>query len=158
MEMANENGTLLPIPPVSGSAEVSIPSRISVLYIDTTPALLDAVRQFLEMNGDIMVDTSVSGKEAIEKLEYITYDVIVTDYNIRGMGNALLSYLRNHGNLIPFVYFVLFRSVDLECEAQNYGNVSFVEKLKNKENSPFLSLYHSIIKGVQGNDRSLVGD
>lgn len=147
MVTTNETGILPTTPSFSGSAsEVRQGSRISVLYIDETPALLDIVCQYLEMNGEMMVDTALTQEDAIEKMRYISYDVIVTDYNIdHGTGNTLLYYTRSMGNQIPFIYFVLFRSDDLETDARQYGNVRFIEKIGTCYGSPFPNLYQAIL-------------
>lgn len=126
--------------------------KISVLYVDENSSLLDIVCRYLEMDGEIMVDTSLSWETAIERMRYIKYDVIVTDYNINnGDGNELLKSVRNLGIMIPVVFFVLFRSDELEKEALQYGNVLFTEKLAMSLGSPFPNLYNTIKKAVSQN-------
>jgi CheY-like chemotaxis protein len=55
---------------------------ISVLYVDDWWPLLEIVCRFLEKNGDIRVETSYSIEDALRrKLNYFSFDVIITDYN-----------------------------------------------------------------------------
>jgi DNA-binding NtrC family response regulator len=103
---------------------------ISVLYVDESPALANLISLYLNQKGEMTVDTSQSVKDAMEKLRYISYDVIITDYNIAGNdGNALLRNARAMGERVPFVYFVAFRDYECENEAKHYGQVSFIEKM-----------------------------
>ena len=53
---------------------------IRVLMVDDDPTVLDITKIFLERSGDIRVDAIESAKEAMEKLEDESYDVIVSDY------------------------------------------------------------------------------
>lgn len=120
-------------------------SRISVLYIEQTPVLLDIACKYLERDGDIMVDTSTSAEYALQKMQYIHYDLVVTDYNNSDIaGNTLLRYVRSRGDPIPFIYFVLFRVPDLETEAEEYGRVTVVNKLDFGGQSSFRALARAI--------------
>jgi DNA-binding NtrC family response regulator len=104
--------------------------RISVLFVDDSPALANLICMYLQKNGEMTVDTSQSVKDAIHKLKYISYEVIITDYNIsEEHGNALLRYGRAQGEWFPFVYFVAFRNSECENEAKHFGQVSFIEKM-----------------------------
>jgi len=148
--MVTNNGSeLLHItPPFSGTeATAEKASRISVLYVDETPNILDIVCRYLERSGEMMVDTSFSIEDAINKMRYISYDVIVTDYNFEdGSANTLLKYTREKGDRIPFVYFALFRMEDLEEEAMRYGGVTFTGKSALYSRSPFSDLEQAIKK------------
>jgi DNA-binding NtrC family response regulator len=104
--------------------------RISVLYVDESPALANLICMYFDRNGEMMVDTSQSIEGAIDKLRYIAFDVIVTDYNNNERnGNELLRNVRAKGEMIPFVYFVVSRIDELENEAKHLGLVSFIEKM-----------------------------
>ena len=151
MKMANKTGILPVTLSFSGyAANRENTTRLSVLYVDENPMLLDVVCRYLEKDGEMMVDLSLSVEDAIEKMRYITYDVIVTDYNFEdGSGNSLLVFLRNHGNLVPFVYFVLSRSPGIEEEARQFGGVSFVEKTHNGPKSAIENLYLKIHAAVK---------
>lgn len=151
MENANRADNLPATPHISGADNGSLPaSRICVLYIDQTPVLLDIACKYLEREGDIMVDTSMSVDYALNKMRYIHYDLIITDYNNADVGgNALLRQIRSQGNPIPFIYFVLFRVTDLESEAEEYGGVSVVDKINYSNKSSFQFLSAAIREAFQ---------
>jgi len=150
--MVTLNGSeILPTtPPFSGSGTDTGNTRtLSVLYVDESPALANLICMYLDRNGEMMVDTSQSVEEAMNKLRYISYDVIVTDYNSREKkGNELLRNVRAKGRRIPFVYFVLFRVTEYEDEAQQLGQVSFIEKMGNS-GANFTKLRQAILQAVQ---------
>jgi len=151
MVPTKETGMLPPTPSFPGcEAERQHTMRISVLYVDEAPVLLDSVCRYLEINGEMMADTSLTAEDAIEKMRYIHYHIIVTDYySNNGEGYALLRYLRNIGNCIPFVFFVFFRSDVLEEEARRYSNVWFTDKPGSCSGSIFSDLYKTIIGAVK---------
>jgi DNA-binding NtrC family response regulator len=117
--------------PFSGSCQNRCDTKIiSVLYVDESPALANLISLYLTRKGEMTVDTSQSVEDAMLKLRYISYDVIITDYNITEKdGNALLHTARAQGERVPFVYFVAFRDNEFENEAKHYGRVSFIEKM-----------------------------
>lgn len=131
MLMLNRPEILPPSPPLSGPGSNSGHSRrISVLYVDESPALANMICMYLDRDGEMMVDTSLSVEDAMNKLRYISYDVIVTDYNREeNEGNELLRNVRAKGERIPFVYFVAFRVTRYEDEAHQFGQVTFIEKM-----------------------------
>jgi DNA-binding NtrC family response regulator len=124
---------------------------ISVLYLDDDPELVNLICMYLERTGDMMVDTSVSFEEAMNKMRYISYDVIVTDYNAKGNnGNELLRNVRAKGERIPFVYFVVFSDSQHENEAKQLKQVSFIEKMGNS-GANFSKLRQEILESVSEN-------
>jgi DNA-binding NtrC family response regulator len=146
-------------PPFSGAGMTTEKtSRISVLYVDETLILLDTVCRFLEKSGEMMADASLSFEDAVDKMRYISYDVIVTDYNFEnGDGNALLRYTREKGDMIPFIYFVLFRKPYLEYEATKFGGVTFIEKRATFSDSLFSDLCLAIKKATRAYIKELKG-
>jgi DNA-binding NtrC family response regulator len=137
----------LPVsPPFSGADdEAGFTSRISVLFIEQRLVLVDLFCKALEQGGEMMVDFSFSAEQAIVRMQYISYDVIVTDYNNSDIGgNALLRAIRSTGNTIPFIYFVRFRVPDLEAEAEELGMISCVEKTDVTGKTSFDALSRAI--------------
>jgi DNA-binding NtrC family response regulator len=103
---------------------------ISVLYVDDWLPLLDTIGRILERKGDMTVETASSIEEALRKLDYLSFDVIVTDYNSReSAGIDLLRQTRQMGIIAPFIFFTLEQNRGLELEATQYGRVAFVPKL-----------------------------
>jgi DNA-binding NtrC family response regulator len=153
----NGSETLPTTPPFSGSGPDTGDTRtISVLYVDDTPALANLICMYLDRDGEMMVDTSLSVEEAMNKMRYICYDVIVTDYNNKEeKGIELLRNVRAKGGRIPFVYFVLFRVAMYEDDAKQLGQVSFVEKLGNSATN-FNKLRQVILQAVREDRNSAV--
>ncbi len=69
-------------------------------------------------------------EDALRKLDYISFDVIVTDYNSKeSTGIDLLRQTRQKGIMTPFIFFTLEQNLGMEQEATRYGRVAFVPKL-----------------------------
>jgi len=87
-------------------AETHGNSKISVLFIDDEPALLEITKLFLERSGELRVETCRSAIEALELLKTRSYDAIVCDYEMPLMdGIVFLKILRAEGDLTPFIIF-----------------------------------------------------
>jgi PAS domain S-box-containing protein len=122
--------------------------RISVLYVDDEPALLEPTRLTLEKNGTFSVDTACSVKEARGKMETAAYDVIVSDYQMPGTdGIRFLKMLREAGNTIPFIIFTGKGREDVVIEAYNAGADFYLPKGGNPE-AMFMDLAHKITRVV----------
>jgi DNA-binding NtrC family response regulator len=103
---------------------------ISVFYVDDWLPLLDTIGRVLEKKGDMVVETSYSIEEALRKLDYLSFDVIVTDYNsTESAGIELLRQTRRKGIIAPFIFFTLEQNPGMEQDATQYGRVAFVPKL-----------------------------
>jgi DNA-binding NarL/FixJ family response regulator len=117
---------------------------ISVLYIDDSQLLLDVTCLFLERDRDITVDISLSMEEAIRKLDYITYDVIVTDYLPEGRNVIhLLDYLAVKAISVPLICLSAFPPDQRDIFTNRNPPVIFVHKLGNSH-SHFTDLLHAI--------------
>ena len=80
--------------------------KISVLFIDDEPALLEITKLFLERSGELQVETCRSAVEALEVLKARSFDAIVCDYEMPLMdGIVLLKILRAEGDFTPFIIF-----------------------------------------------------
>lgn len=80
--------------------------KISVLFIDDEPALLEITKLFLERSGELAVETCRSAIEALEILKSRSFDAIVCDYEMPLMdGIVLLKILRAEGDTTPFIVF-----------------------------------------------------
>jgi DNA-binding NtrC family response regulator len=117
---------------------------ISVLYIDDSQLLLDVTCLFLERDKDLTVDISLSIEEAIRKLDYITYDVIVTDYMPEGRNVVpLLEYLEDKGRNVPLICLSAFPPGKKDLFTTRNYSVTFIHKLGNSH-SHFDDLLRSI--------------
>ena len=77
---------------------------IKVLYVDDEPSLLDICREFIEVPGQIAMDTALSVREAEAAMARADYEVIVSDYQMPGFsGFSALEILRKTELDIPFL-------------------------------------------------------
>ncbi|MDD4483537.1 MAG: response regulator, partial [Methanoregula sp.] len=103
--------------------------RISILYVDDEPALLELGRIFLEKNETFRVQTSTSVNDATALLAVNQYDVVVSDYQMPERdGIEFLKYVRaNHGGL-PFILFTGRGREEVVIEAINNGADFYLQK------------------------------
>ncbi|MDD1669189.1 MAG: PAS domain S-box protein, partial [Methanomicrobiales archaeon] len=114
-------------PPDGGPAAPA--PKITVLYVDDEPALLELTPLFLCRKGDLAIDTALSAKLALEKLREYPYDVIVADYLMPEMdGIEFLKGLRAGGCTIPFIIFTGKGREDVAIEALNSGADFYLQK------------------------------
>jgi PAS domain S-box-containing protein len=103
--------------------------KITVLYVDDEPALLELTTLFLGRDGDLAIDTALSAKLALRKLIGNSYDVIVADYLMPGMdGIEFLKVLRASGCTIPFIIFTGKGREAVAIEALNSGADFYLQK------------------------------
>ena len=82
------------------------PTTISVLYVDDEPGLLDLAKLYLEKIGDFNVDTLSSVQFAMEQLNTVSYDAIVSDYQMPEIdGICFLKRVRERFGDVPFILF-----------------------------------------------------
>ena len=121
---------------------------IRVLLVDDEPALLDISRIFLERDTRFSVETAPSGDLALELLENVFFDAIVSDYQMPGMdGLALLSRVREQGNPIPFIILTGRGREEVVIEALNLGADFYLQKGGDPK-SQFAELTSKIIHAV----------
>lgn len=114
--------------PLDGGPAAPAP-KITVLYVDDEPALLELTTLFLCRKGDLAIDTALSAKLALEKLRLHPYDVIVADYLMPEMdGIEFLKGLRTAGCTIPFIIFTGKGREDVAIEALNSGADFYLQK------------------------------
>ncbi|WFN35612.1 response regulator [Methanogenium sp. S4BF] len=103
--------------------------RISLLYVDDEPALLELTRQYLERSGNFDVTIAPNALEAIRKLSEEPFDAIVSDYEMPEMtGIEFLKHVRAEGNGIPFLIFTGRGREEVVIEALNYGADFYIQK------------------------------
>jgi PAS domain S-box-containing protein len=101
---------------------------ISLLYVDDEPDLLDVAKAFLEGSANFKVDTSGSAAESIMKMKTVSYDAIISDYQMPGMdGIEFLKYVRTESD-IPFGLFTGKGREEIVIEAINHGADFYLQK------------------------------
>jgi len=125
------------------------PSRLrelkSVLYVDDDPTLLEICKMFLELSGQIRVDTLTCAHAALEQLASSCYDAIISDYQMPSMdGISFLKSLRSQGNSTPFILFTGRGREEVVIEAYNNGADFYLQKGGDPE-AQFTELEHKIL-------------
>ncbi|HRY76460.1 MAG TPA: PAS domain S-box protein [Methanoregulaceae archaeon] len=122
---------------------------ISVLYVDDESILLDIGKRFLESDGRFVVDTAESAGEVLAKMQVVSYDAIVSDYQMPGMnGIQLLKKIRSGGNRIPFIIFTGKGREEVIIQALNEGADFYLQK-GGEPRSQYTELQHKICQAVQ---------
>jgi PAS domain S-box-containing protein len=121
----------------------------SVLYVDDEDSLLELCRIFLEKTGDFHIDIARSAQEALEKMLDISYDAIVSDYQMPEMdGIEFLKEIRSRSGDIPFILFTGRGREQIVIEAINNGADFYLQK-GGDPGSQFAELAHKIRKAVE---------
>jgi PAS domain S-box-containing protein len=122
---------------------------ISVMYVDDEPALLDIGKLFLEKSGQFRVDTVTSAHEALNKIKSVSYDAIVSDYQMPEMdGIAFLKEIRAGFPDLPFIIFTGKGREDVVIEAFDNGADFYLQK-GGTPTPQFFELGHKIIAAVR---------
>jgi CheY-like chemotaxis protein len=103
---------------------------MKVLLVDDDPLFLELSKTFLEVFHDITSDTVNSAREALQRLEISSYDVVISDYDMPFMdGIAFLKTIRDKKINIPFILFTGVDRKELMRQAIENGANSFIEKI-----------------------------
>ena len=122
---------------------------ISVLFVDDEPALLEITRLFLERSGEMEIETCRSALEAIERLKFKSFDVIVSDYEMPMMdGIVFLKILRAEGDITPFIIFTGKGREHVAMEALNNRADFYLQKGQDPK-SQFAELDGMIRQSIQ---------
>ena len=123
---------------------------IRVLHVDDEAGFLAVAKQCLEDQGHFQVDTTLSVKDALEKLKRSEYDAIISDYQMDGKnGLEFLRELRQQGNDTPFILFTCKGKEEIAIEALNSGVYRYVGK-EGKAEVTYEELKRGICDAVRG--------
>ena len=124
-------------------------AKISVLYVDDEPGLLEIGKLFLERSGQFSVDITTSASAALDMLSQSSYDAIISDFQMPGMdGITLLKKIRGSGNTIPFIILTGRGSEDIVIQALNEGASYYLQK-GGKLLPQFTEIAHQVRHAVQ---------
>ena len=102
---------------------------IHVLVVDDEVSLCTLTRHFLEISGEMEVETACSVKDAMAMLTAKRYDAIVSDYQMPGQdGIQFLKSLRSSGIRTPFILFTGKGREEVVIEALNNGADAYLQK------------------------------
>ena len=102
--------------------------RILMVEDDGTIAhLISIAMQTLDVPYEL--DQAFSAEEGLDMWHKQPYDLLLSDYNLRGMtGIALMETLRREGVLVPMVLFTAYDTPRIRKEAQQVGVAAFIPK------------------------------
>ncbi|MGB2728752.1 MAG: response regulator [Halobacteriota archaeon] len=104
---------------------------IRILHVEDEKGALEITKLFLKRKGydNFKITQVLSAEQALEKLEYEPFDVILSDYKMPGMnGLEFLEELRNKGNEVPFIIFTGKGEEKVAMEALNKGANRYIKK------------------------------
>lgn len=120
-----------------------------LLYVDDEESLLDIGKLFLEKGGEYSVETSPSAQEALELIRTLSFDAIISDYQMPGMdGIAFLQIIREQYGNIPFILFTGRGREEIVIEAINHGADFYLQKGGDPK-SQFAELSHKIKHAIE---------
>ena len=124
-------------------------SRFRILFIDDDRDILEIGKKFLELTGDLSVDTSDSPGEALGMIRSGSYHAVVSDYEMPLMnGIELLKQVRQLGNQIPFIILTGRGREDVVIAALNNGADLYLQK-GTDPHVQFTELGHAISRKVR---------
>ncbi|QLD90114.1 response regulator [Natronomonas salina] len=130
-------------PDVPGGApvEVTTPEELTILFVDDERQLLSIVASRLkEEMGPLEVVTASHGTDALERLDQLAVDCIVSDYKMPGMdGLELLKKCRERDPDVPFILFTSKGSEDIATEAINADVTDYLQKNMGEEQFALLA-------------------
>ena len=102
--------------------------RILMVEDDGTIAHLISIAMHT-LDVPYQLDQAFSAEEGLELWHKQPYDLLLTDYNLRGMtGIALIETLRGEGHYVPMVLFTAYDTPNIRKEAQRAGVAAFISK------------------------------
>ena len=106
-----------------------------VLIVDDDPALLDILPRLLRLRIEgLEIDTAESARRALEKIDEIDYDAVVTDIKMPGMdGLALLEEINKLRPGTPTLLISGHGEHDLALQALRGGAYDFIQKPVERE-------------------------
>jgi DNA-binding response OmpR family regulator len=103
--------------------------EIKVLYVDDEPSLLEVTKEFLQMEGGMIVETADDAHIALGSISKSRYDVIISDYQMPEMdGLSFLKAVREKGEVVPFILFTGKGREDVAIQALNNGADFYLQK------------------------------
>lgn len=108
-----------------------------ILVIDSDPVTSTLTQKFLR-NYNFEADVVQDGKTALDQLDSIRYDLVLSDIQLKELGGFdVLKLMRKCYIDVPFVFFTADDDVVTRMEAESMGAAKFISK-----NSEYINLPH----------------
>ena len=112
---------------VSGKQE-SNAGVSNILVVDDEAVIREGMRRILESEG-FRVETSASGRAAVEKIQEREFDVVITDLKMPGMdGIEVLKAIKILQPDVPVIIITGYATVDTAVEAMKNGAFDYIAK------------------------------
>lgn len=122
---------------------------IRILLVDDDEDFLKTAKEILEMKNNFEVTNAFSVNSALKKLKEVSFDVVVSDYEMpEKTGIDLLSKLRSQGSGLPFILFTGKGREEVAIRALNLGADRYVNKIGNTK-TVYGELIHGILQVVE---------
>lgn len=103
-------------------------SAQTILAIDDEQIVLDSVRKILSEEG-FRVETSLRGREGLERAERERFDVVLTDIRMPDIGGMrVLRDIKRSNPALPVVMITGYGTVRSAVEAMQLGAANYLEK------------------------------
>jgi len=113
---------------------LEIKKELKVLLVDDDPAMLESVKENMNLRCDFVFDCARSAYDATEMLCQKDYDAIICDVQMPELdGFEFLKTLRDSGNDIPFIVFTVTDNKETALKAYQLGANGFVGKFGRPE-------------------------
>jgi DNA-binding response OmpR family regulator len=101
-----------------------------ILIVDDEKTLVRMLRQVLEIDlPDAIVDAAHSGEEALSQLASGTYNLILADLRMPGLGGLeLIKGVRYLDPDVPIILMTAYGSDDVEVQAAMAGSSYYLDK------------------------------
>lgn len=111
-----------------GNQENESETAAKILVVDDSPDILDIAQQWLEMEG-YSVETAESGLEAVARAKAHSFDVVITDLAMPGMGGMeVLAHFAEHYPGTMVIILTGFGTIETAVEAIKKGAFDYLTK------------------------------
>jgi len=102
--------------------------RARVLVVDDDEGMRRALEESLARRG-LHVVVAGNGKEAMEKMERATFDLVITDVRMPGKdGMDLLNFVKRTNPLLPVIVITAYGTIEDAVRAIKHGAFDYLEK------------------------------
>jgi len=116
----------------------------SLLIVDDDPYVLESISSLLKEFG-YFVFACQNAADAMEKIQKITVDAVLTDIKMPGVtGIELLQHIHTYNQHMPVILMTAFAELDIAVDAIKRGAFDFITKPYNPD-----YLVHSVDKAVK---------